>query len=171
MKSWVTRPRVESGLNIIVNNTEASAEDIRKKSIELLARREHAPAELRIKLQRRGFDSSMIESTLDRLIDEDLLSEDRYVECYVATHIARGRGPSRLRSELRQRGIGDELIACYLSQSQGFWHERVRMVRDKKFGCAPPIDYKTRAKQARFLQSRGFTTDQINWVLNQDGDD
>ena len=165
------RLRVELGLNIIVNNTAASAEDIRKKAIELLARREHAPAELRIKLQRRGFDSIIIESTLDVLIDEDLLSEERYVESYVATHIARGRGPSRLRSELRQRDIGDALIACYLGQSQGFWNERVRIVRDKKFGCAPPTDYKERVKQARFLQSRGFTTEQINWVLNQDGDD
>jgi regulatory protein len=41
-------------------------------------------------------------------------------------------------------------------------------VRRKRFGDEPPQDYKERARQSRFLQYRGFTSDQIRQVLDGD---
>jgi regulatory protein len=41
-------------------------------------------------------------------------------------------------------------------------------VRHKRFGSELPEDFKERARQARFLQYRGFTTDQINHALAGD---
>jgi regulatory protein len=41
-------------------------------------------------------------------------------------------------------------------------------VRRRKFGSSPPQSLAERAKQARFLQYRGFTSDQIRAALNSD---
>jgi regulatory protein len=50
------------------------------------------------------------------------------------------------------------------------WHELARAVRAKRFGAARPRDYKERARQARFLQYRGFDAAQIRSALEVDED-
>jgi regulatory protein len=39
----------------------------------------------------------------------------------------------------------------------------------KKFGPDTPIDFKEKARQMRFLQSRGFEPDQIQAAVSSDG--
>ena len=73
---------------------------IRKRAMDMLARREHAPAELADKLAKRDHDREQISSVLDELIDEGLLSQTRYADAMVASRAARGVGPVRIRAEL-----------------------------------------------------------------------
>ena len=53
---------------------------IRRAAMNLLARREHGHVELARKLRLRGADAEMIEVELQRLTDDGLLSEERYLE-------------------------------------------------------------------------------------------
>lgn len=46
------------------------------------------------------------------------------------------------------------------------WRSRIKRVRDKKFGDQPPESAQEKAKQWRFLQYRGFTSEQINSLFN-----
>jgi hypothetical protein len=48
------------------------------------------------------------------------------------------------------------------------WLADAERVRRKKFGDAIPESYEERARQARFLQNRGFTMEQIRRVLKGD---
>jgi regulatory protein len=141
---------------------------IRQRAYKLLASREHSRLQLQRKLGERGFDEDTVASVLSELAAEGLQSDERYAESFVRSRIERGYGPIRIAAELREHGVDEALISDYLDFSDPLWPERLEEVRSRRFGEALPDDYQTRAKQARFLQYRGFTSDQIRRMLNQD---
>ncbi|MBD3669470.1 MAG: regulatory protein RecX [Gammaproteobacteria bacterium] len=138
-----------------------------KKAYKLLGSREHSRLQLKRKLS-RGFDEDLVELVLDELAGEGLQSDERYAESFVRSRIDRGHGPIRIANELREHGVDELLIDTYLDFSRPDWVERAREVRDKRFGEGIEADYEQRAKQARFLQYRGFTSEQIRRVLDLD---
>jgi len=79
---------------------------VRRTAMALLARREHGRVALTRKLRQRGAEPEMIETALDRLTEEGLLSEARYLESFVSYRARSGYGPARIREELSQRGTG-----------------------------------------------------------------
>lgn len=104
---------------------------------------------------------------LTLLAQQNLQSDERFTEDFIHSRINRGQGPIRIQAELRERGSSDELINEFLDFSDAIWSEQVDEVRRKRFGHALPEEYQTRAKQARFLQNRGFTSEQIRRALGQ----
>jgi len=153
-----------------------SCKVLRKKAMDLLARREHAVAELRRKLQShvdgraksQALDVDAIDEVLARLQAEGLLSDERFTEAFVRYRCNNGYGPQRIQAELRERGVSEKIAAIYLDFSDPQWFERASSVRSKRFGEGKPKDFKQRARQARFLQYRGFTADQARQVLDGD---
>ena len=77
----------------------------------------------------------------------------------------KGYGTVRIAQELRQRGVADEQIAPVLTEAKETWRARIVQVRSKRFGEALPQSNVDRAKQARFLLQRGFTSEQVRAVL------
>ena len=130
----------------------------RKAALDLLARREHGVAELRAKLADREFTPEEIEATLAALQREGLLSESRFLEAFVASHARRGHGPVWIRAELERKGVSGEAIREALEAAEVDWDAEAEAVRVKRFGTEPPADFKERARQARFLQYRGYRT-------------
>lgn len=147
---------------------EAGPDEVRSVALRLLARREFAVAELRGRLVRRGYAEVIVEQALDALQADGLLDERRFVESFVATRTARGDGPLKLRRQLAERGVPESLIPEYLDGDEGAWLERLEAVRRKRFGAALPESYGEWARQARFLQRRGFSAEQIRRALRQD---
>lgn len=92
---------------------------------------------------------------------EGLVSDERFTEMLVRTRRARGFGPLWIKRELQEKGVAGELIAERLDVSGREWIEEIRHVRQKKYGDKQPKNFAERARQARFLQYRGFTHDQI----------
>lgn len=137
------------------------AQKIRKRALDLLARREHARSELIRKLVNKGFENSAVTEIVNELAEEDLQNDARYTEGYIRSRVCRGYGPIRIRQELRERDISED-ISSELLQSAADWHELAYDARVKKFGNAIPEEFKERAKQMSFLQYRGFTHEQIN---------
>lgn len=103
---------------------------------------------------------------VERLKLERLLSDERYIENVIAARQRRGYGPLRVRQDLAQKGISKETIEQRLNTRGHEWIELVQQVHRKKFGKKPPKGYAARAKQARFLQNRGFTFEQIQRIFN-----
>jgi regulatory protein len=103
---------------------------------------------------------------VERLKLERLLSDERFIESVIASRQRRGYGPLRVRRELEQKGVPKETIEQRLDAGGREWVELLQQVRRKKFGVKQPKSYTARAKQVRFLQSRGFTFDQIQGILN-----
>jgi regulatory protein len=139
----------------------SSLNDIRRAAMNLLARREHSADELLRKLKIKKFPESDIQIVLDQLVQEKLISHERFLENYIHSRRVKGYGPVRIRLELLERGIEEELIEHHLNLSDNIWLIDARNVWQKKFKNHMPTDFKTRAQQMRFLQYRGFTLEQI----------
>jgi regulatory protein len=137
--------------------------ELRERALGLLARREHSRAELARKLEQAGFEAGDIQPLLDAFEEKSWLSDRRFAESYVADHRARA-GSVKLAYDLRQRGIDDLIIETVLKDNQDSELERAREIWRKKFGT-PPANIQEKARQMRFMQSRGFSQDTIRSVL------
>ena len=139
---------------------------VRRTAMDLLARREHGRVELTRKLRQRGAPPEMIEAALDRLTEEGLLSESRYLESFVSYRARSGYGPMRIREELGQRGLQRSDIDLALRECGIDWQEQLRDVWQRKFAGQRPQDPRSRAQQTRFLAYRGFPMDMIGRLLS-----
>jgi len=139
----------------------------RHKAMDLLARREHTRQELVTKLATRDFPEDVAEAVVDRLTEENLQSDVRFTEAFVSMRRKKGQGPIRIQNELQQRGVSQDLQDEYLDSRDDIWRDMIKQVRQKKFGNSSPKNYQQRAKQARFLQYRGFTSEQIRQELRE----
>ena len=142
---------------------------LRSRALGLLARREHSRAELQRKLGVYAEDPQELANLLDDLSRRGWLSDVRFTEALVQSKQAKF-GVTRLAHELRERGVEDSVIRDQLSALKASELERAHQVWITKFG-APSADAKARAKQMRFLQSRGFTLDVISKVVRGIVDD
>jgi regulatory protein len=138
--------------------------------MDYLARREHGRTELVNKLTRFGFDANVADDAVARLVDDGLQSEQRFVEAFVNSRISQGKGPAKIRSELRERGLSEGHIDEGLLDAGQDWYALAIEVRLKKFGAPRPEDFKEKARQMRFLQSRGFDQDQIQVAVSANVD-
>ena len=135
--------------------------------MDLLARREHSLAELRAKLAAREFPPGEVDTALAALGREGLASDDRFLEAFISSRIRKGQGPIRVRDELRQRGIDGATAEAALADAHD-WCALAREVRAGRFGATSPVDVRERARQARFLEYRGFTSGQIRASFGSD---
>lgn len=151
---------------------------LRARALQCLARREYSRAELRAKLQphvQTDEDFEQVQPVdLDALLD-DFTARGWLSDARAATqllHVKRSRfGTQRITHELRQKGIGEELINAALPALKESELEAAREVWQRKFGKLPE-DAKEKARQMRFLQSRGFSMDVIFKVMqNNDSED
>jgi regulatory protein len=124
-----------------------------------LARREHAAGELRMKLARRGFDSQVIDKVVDDLGERGLQDDARFIESFVNSRIGKGHGPVKISHGLRERGVVADV------QTATDWKVLAADVRRRRFGASAPGDWNERSRQARFLQQRGFTGEQVRAAL------
>ena len=134
---------------------------IRSVALALQSYREHGAKELEAKLTRKGYDSLTAVQVIEDLRESGLVSDRRFTEAFVRGHASRGHGPIRIRYDLRELGVSSDLIGSGLSNEEFNWGDLAAQVRRRKFGEAVPPTYVLRAKQMRFLQYRGFSTDQI----------
>ncbi len=133
--------------------------------MDLLARREHSRSELLEKLSRR-FDKAQLEAVLDVLVEDGLLSDQRFAEGFVRHRALRGHGPARIRQELRSRGVSEDTTALAFEANDINWLDILEDVVQKKFGDRHADDLKEKARRQRFLLYRGFSHDQIRDILD-----
>jgi regulatory protein len=142
----------------------------RATAIGLLARREHASAELAAALARKGYAAEAIAAAVSRLREERLLDDSRYAEGLVRMLTRRGQGPVRIRQALAEAGITGAGIEAALAAATDF-RALAGEVRRRRFGGDLPAEWSEKARQMRFLQYRGFSTDQITAALAGSGGD
>ena len=125
-------------------------------ALKMLMRREHSKLELFNKLKLKGYDDEIIDSAITQLTEQNYQSDERFAEAFILMRFNQGKGPVKIASELKLRGISS------FNLSDFDWFKSAKEIRKKKFGDLASSDFKEQAKQKRFLQSRGFSLDQIN---------
>lgn len=144
---------------------------MRTRALQYLARREYSRAELRAKLQpyaQADDDFEQLQPVdLDALLD-DLTARGWLSDARAATqllHAKRSRfGMQRITHDLRQKGIAEDLISAALPALKESELQAARDVWQRKFGTLPQDD-KEKARQMRFMQSRGFAMEVIFKLL------
>jgi len=138
-----------------------------RAALTLLARRDYAGGELAARLRERGYDADIVAQLVAELGDRRLLNDERYAGHFVEYHRQRGQGPERIRRDLAAAGVAAAFIDAALAAG-GDWAALARSVRSRRFGPALPENWREKARQARFLQYRGFSNDHIRSALGPD---
>jgi len=160
---------------------------LRERALRILVRREYSRLELRRRLLEHAASQEELDALLDALEQKKQLSDQRYAESR-ARVLGRKYSSARIGQELRRQGVGDEDMAQTMQDARAADLQRARTIWQRKFGSRPSFglseDTDTdiaaaadadnnpaadnaaeRARQIRFLQSRGFSVDIIRQVI------
>ena len=124
--------------------------------MRMLVRREHSTLELTNKLTAKEFDQEDIDAVIALLIQQNYQSDERFAADFIQMRFNQGKGPIKISLDLKQRGIDR------FDMSEYDFYALAYKIRKQKFGQAVPSDFKEKAKQQRFLQSRGFSFEHIS---------
>ncbi|MGH8850092.1 MAG: regulatory protein RecX [Casimicrobiaceae bacterium] len=136
---------------------------LKAQAVRLLARREYARADLEQRLRAKGAPRDEVASVLDELAAQGLLSNERYARAMV-TQKSGSYSRRSIRGELKRKGVGGEAIDAALSEATVEDDAALRALWQRRFGAAPAND-REKARQVRFLQSRGFDLSAILKLL------
>jgi len=129
---------------------------LKQRAVALLARREYSRAELRKRLAPTGAHRDDVDAVLDELCATGLLSDARY-----AAAIVRQKSGSQSRRAighaLREKGVDADEASAALATIDGEDElANAQLLWARRFG-APPRDAREKARQFRFLLSRGYS--------------
>ncbi|MDP3620098.1 MAG: recombination regulator RecX [Ramlibacter sp.] len=137
---------------------------LKGRALRLLSGREHSRAELERKLAAHEEEPGQLKRILDELEARDFINEQRVADSVV--HSRAGKlGAMRIRQELQAKGLADELVRSALDSLKTTELARARAVWLRRFG-EKPADAAERAKQARFLLTRGFSGEVVRRVVS-----
>ena len=155
--------RAAVGVASLGTGRRGGVNELRRRAIGLLARREHSRAELARKLAADG-TAEEIDTVLAQLEAEGLLSDARYAEAYVRSHGERF-GAAKLRQTLRAKGIDQRIV-----------RKPTRRLARRTGACPCHLDEEVRhaasdarewARQAPLSASRGFAVEVIRRLLKE----
>ena len=144
-------------------NPAMPAPSLKGRALRLLSQREHSRAELERKLAEHETEAGQLAQALDELQARGLISENRVIESVVHRRASK-LGTTRIRQELVAKGVSGEAVAQALEGLRATELERAREVWTRKFGEIA-TDPKERARQVRFLISRGFATEVVRKIV------
>lgn len=136
---------------------------MRAFAYRLLGQREYSEFELAQRLHRKwaGIEDidSLAEELISALVEENLVSDQRFVESFVRSRVNRYQGPVKIRAALRDKGVSDSLVSMELEARSGEWTDlAAEWLQRQHHG---PIDFDSKKKLYRRLANRGFTHAQV----------
>jgi regulatory protein len=135
------------------------------RALRLLSAREHSRAELERKLAPYDEPPGALAKVLDALAAKDFINEGRVIDSVLHRRSAK-LGASRIKHELQSKGLEPEAVAQAVRDLKASETARAFEVWRKKFG-SPASTPAERAKQVRFLASRGFGGEAIARVVSE----
>ncbi len=146
------------------SDTDAELHRLSNAALALLARRDYSSAELRERLLKRSSTAEseqLIEQVLSALAEQGYQSDERFCESFVRYRLEQGKGPLKIRQDLRLKKIDDSLIDQCMPSGDSFWREHAEKTYRRKFGDQPATEQKEVARRLRFMVSRGYSA---SWV-------
>ena len=138
--------------------------------LRLLTTAARPRAVLAVALRKRGIPADVAETVLDRFVDVGLIDDEAYAQAYVATKQRdRGLGTTALRTELRRKGIDEEVVAGAVD---GLDHEaersRAKALIERRVDAAMSAGpVAARRRLAGLLARRGYSVDVAVSVVDE----
>lgn len=145
-------------------------QELYQYAIFMLSRRDYSTIELQRRIARRIRETEKDSPTapeclpqvIECLLESQYLDDNRTIYSFFRSYLNKSYGPLRIRQELRLKGFPSEIIERLFEEDETDWYTLCQEVHEKKFGTGKPKDFKEKAKQIRYLQYRGFTSEYIN---------
>ena len=148
-------------------NSEAimNESELYEQAVKLLAKRDYSSGEIERSLKRETSDGGGLRAVIERLTSNHYLDDSRLIDKEIGKQLIKRHGKSRIKQELRLKGLASDLIEQALEDIDVDWFELASGLKSKKFGDNPPEDAKDKAKQIRYLQYRGHSMSIIMELL------
>jgi regulatory protein len=137
----------------------------------LCAQAEHCEQEMRDKLKRWGFDESVQNRIIERLIRERYIDNERYARAFVKDKIRYNKwGRRKVQQALWLKRIGKDIQQRVLDEIDDNEYLSVLrpLLKQKRKTVRTESDYELNRKLVRFALGRGFTFDIIRQCLDVD---
>lgn len=118
-----------------------------ERALNLLMRREHSAVELKQKLVIKGCNDQWVDQIIERCIELNYLSLERFAEVFARNQAQLGYGPQKIKFLLKQHHIPNEVVSIALEEID---FEHAYEVALRKIGNKP--EQKLKAA----LYRRGF---------------
>jgi regulatory protein len=152
--------------------TKAADEEAAYRTVlRSLERRGFARFDLGRRLRRKGHPNHAVESALEHAASLGLLDDAAFARNYVQTRTARGRGPSRLVTDLLAMGVERPLIDRAVAAEWGDGSDRAQVPKAlaearaaRLSGLPAPVK---RRRLLAFLARRGFTGREVTEMVGK----
>ena len=152
----------------LTNNSNKNQLQLKKRALYYLGKRDYSRVELGRKIltysESLEVSKADLESVLNELEEKDWLSDDRFSEQFVLSK-KRKFGARKIAHELKLRGVSESIISRVLSDIKDDKFLLAKKIWEKKFNQIP-ITIDEKAKQIRFMQSRGIEVAIINQIVS-----
>ena len=152
----------------LTNNSNKNQLQLKKRALYYLGKRDYSRVEMGRKIL--AYSDSLeiskadLELVLDELEEKDWLSDDRFSEQFVLSK-KRKFGARKIAHELKLRGVDESIISRALREIKDDEFLLAKKIWEKKFNQIP-IAIDEKAKQVRFMQSRGIEITIIHQILS-----
>ena len=142
-----------------------------ERALLFLERRDRTEKEVTDKLAGLGFSEEIVSETVERLRDIGLVNDEDYAVRYLEALTAKGRGRLRIVSEMRRKGLPEELVRNTLEDGVSAEDERARALAAARKALASVSAEtepgKAASKVNRRLVSLGYTYSVIGEVMDE----
>ncbi len=133
---------------------------VRRSAFWHLSRRDHSQAELLKKLQRKTDNQEWIETVINECLDYNYLDDQRYTESFIRGSQNKGYGATRIKQDLKLKGIGELLIKQTFDDNEFNYIDAAQQLLSNKYREAIVTQH-LKQKAMGFLQAKGHSFDII----------
>jgi len=153
----------------MVDEDDTESDKCLAYALRLLAGREFCRSEMSARLSARGFSESCVRQTVDRLIQLDYLSEERYGRAFFRVHLRRGEAPWLVAAKAKKKGVEEAVVEAVLADCLQSY-DAVQSCRELLARRDPQNvhleDRSVWQRHARYLRNKGFDAATIVHVMN-----
>lgn len=140
----------------------------KRRALYILAQRDHSKKELYDKLI-KNYPTDLCDEVVALMEEFGYIDEQKYLEKLYSSYMNKGWGKSKIRFEIKRRGLPESLIRTYEEEydSEDFIEEIIQLV-NKKY--ASKLDFDDRDSVQRVtaaLARRGFDYEDIKVALSR----
>ena len=142
----------------------------REKALRLLDYRARSRTEIAQRLSRAGFAEDVVQETLENLENLGLIDDAQFSKAWVNHRLAgKGMGKTRIKWELRQKGVSAEVAEEALSaiDAETEYQSALSLSR-RRWEKDVNLDERTRRRRlVSYLQRQGYDWGVITSILNE----
>lgn len=144
--------------NLILEDEKGKA---LSKAVKYLGANLKTKKQLRDYLKKKEYNPQTIDFVISKMEEYDYLNDENFAKAYILTY-SKKYGKLKLKSELKLKGVSDEIIDKYLDdfKSENIESVALKYLKNKE------RTFDTFQKLSRFLYSRGYEFDDINACIN-----